>query len=404
MSYPYGNYGNRDPYNNPYAYANPYERYQEPVHPVCTLTLAQLLANAEIRKDVVRTLGGGGTGISARWYKVGVELSKLSPYARNKIDSNFLSDITYSENTGPKQASEFLDRLLGLREITGDMFIRACSAALLENVADQLRAVSAQVGTATQSSMDKNIAEFLNSRLMLRADIVRNLANSDGDGQPFWKGVATMLSIQFSRVDGDFISNIEAYHQTTPAQAETFLTNFGQLSGSTLRAFVTACAGTHAKLKFLCDKICNEAGAPEFVKELQFPGAPITIKGKPAAVMQIPSAALANARDEKAEELAASRARILAAEKQMEELKLKNQEMERRLKSAQEPRAGEKPAAAAPASEEDDTCVVCLDQKRTHIVIPCGHVAYCGTCVEVIKKCGLCQAEVQGRYKAFLKN
>lgn len=134
MSYHYGNYG---------GYGNPYDRYQVPAaapqaQPECKLTLVQLFANAELRQDVVRTLGGGGSGISARWWKVAVELSQLSPYARQKINMTFIQDIESAHNTGPKRADFFLEELLGLKEITGQMFIQACRNALLERLADEL--------------------------------------------------------------------------------------------------------------------------------------------------------------------------------------------------------------------------------------------------------------------------
>ena len=55
--------------------------------------------------------------------------------------------------------------------------------------------------------------------------------------------------------------------------------------------------------------------------------------------------------------------------------------------------------------EEGDDCVICDDRKRTNIaLVPCGHAAYCGICVELIKKCSICNAEIQARMKVYHKN
>lgn len=58
--------------------------------------------------------------------------------------------------------------------------------------------------------------------------------------------------------------------------------------------------------------------------------------------------------------------------------------------------------AAKPSELPDgQLCVVCLDQKRTHIVIPCGHVIYCEKCVTVAKVCSICRGNIAGKYRVY---
>ncbi|OXA44310.1 baculoviral IAP repeat-containing protein 7 [Folsomia candida] len=51
--------------------------------------------------------------------------------------------------------------------------------------------------------------------------------------------------------------------------------------------------------------------------------------------------------------------------------------------------------------DEDKQCVVCLERKKTHILIPCGHYAYCDTCAKTLKICALCRVKVTRRVKVF---
>lgn len=39
----------------------------------------------------------------------------------------------------------------------------------------------------------------------------------------------------------------------------------------------------------------------------------------------------------------------------------------------------------------DNTCVVCLDQPKTHAIIKCGHLCYCGICGFNLDKCPICR-------------
>ena len=63
------------------------------------------------------------------------------------------------------------------------------------------------------------------------------------------------------------------------------------------------------------------------------------------------------------------------------------------------------PARAPAPDDEDSWCVICQDNPKTHLLVPCGHFHYCGTCVEKFKKqprqprpelkeCSICRAAV----------
>lgn len=43
------------------------------------------------------------------------------------------------------------------------------------------------------------------------------------------------------------------------------------------------------------------------------------------------------------------------------------------------------------ADNEPDTCVICLDQPKTHAITKCGHLCYCGLCGFNINKCPICR-------------
>jgi|GEM_PF-6086222 len=289
-------------YDNYVGYTNDYgnESYQvRPLPAECENTLATLLSSKVVRDYVEQTLGRGGSGCQADWWPVAVELSK----GNRKIDMVFVDAIKKSHQDGTQQAKVFLDELIGMGEITGKMFIHGLNEALLETCADKLSQVPPKGVTETKEPMDTGLENFLNTHLDLKNEIVQALASADGNGQPYWKSVAKMLSVQFPRMNKSFISSIDNY--SLPAdQAKRLLQKFENLRGSTLRPFVIALFETNVKFKTLCEKIATEAGAPEFLKQLQYPA---STKGIPRAVVRILT-----------EELGASRARLLISRKQMQ--------------------------------------------------------------------------------------
>ena len=46
-----------------------------------------------------------------------------------------------------------------------------------------------------------------------------------------------------------------------------------------------------------------------------------------------------------------------------------------------------------------DECIVCSDQKRDILFLPCGHITVCGQCSARVKKCLLCKEYVDDRRK-----
>ena len=47
---------------------------------------------------------------------------------------------------------------------------------------------------------------------------------------------------------------------------------------------------------------------------------------------------------------------------------------------------------AAPAVEA--TCVVCMEQPKSHLAAPCGHICACGTCAAEMNTCPYCREPV----------
>ena len=55
------------------------------------------------------------------------------------------------------------------------------------------------------------------------------------------------------------------------------------------------------------------------------------------------------------------------------------------------------------AKEDDDKlCVVCMENPKNQILIPCGHVCVCEACAKDIgDACPLCRKEVKVKYAAY---
>lgn len=388
-----------------YGYNDPYRQYNvsrsnppPPAHPPCNLTIAQLITTKSVRENVESKLGRQQPEV---WNQLACHLSQEFKF----ITTDFIDDITWNNLTPPARAKAFLQKIAARPDISGEKFIQALDAIGQGMLAEELRQVALKGVPTPESPLDQGLGEFLIKRLGLRSQIVRELGASDLSGEPYWNGVATMLSINFTRIDQNIMASIKSHNGTGPAQTEAFLSTFCQLLRSSIKSFVAALAETNARFKPLCEKICNEAGAADYIKELKYPPAeqgnevPAAAKGissKQAA--EIKSHALVP--EPSAAQVAAFNAN-LALQKQLEELKRKNEEIERQLKFAKE----EKPKAQdakVESSEEDNTCIVCLDRKRVKIMIlPCAHALFCKECIEKIKKCAFCQGIIQERRPYF---
>eukprot|EP00483_Globobulimina_turgida_P009036 UN09054 len=45
-------------------------------------------------------------------------------------------------------------------------------------------------------------------------------------------------------------------------------------------------------------------------------------------------------------------------------------------------------------SNDRGECIVCMDNERLYVCIPCGHLCLCAKCKQLInKKCPICQAD-----------
>ena len=55
-------------------------------------------------------------------------------------------------------------------------------------------------------------------------------------------------------------------------------------------------------------------------------------------------------------------------------------------------------SSADAGPEESDECVICMDQRKTHTMVPCGHICVCQACADWItaegEACPICRAPV----------
>jgi len=53
-------------------------------------------------------------------------------------------------------------------------------------------------------------------------------------------------------------------------------------------------------------------------------------------------------------------------------------------------------------AEERLLCVICQAQEVGSVFLPCGHFCCCTNCEDMIQKCPMCRAPIQGKMKAFV--
>ena len=58
-------------------------------------------------------------------------------------------------------------------------------------------------------------------------------------------------------------------------------------------------------------------------------------------------------------------------------------------------------AEVNPPISEDSQCVVCMNERKTHAFLPCGHKCVCASCAAKCQKCPICRADVTGIVKIF---
>jgi len=81
-------------------------------------------------------------------------------------------------------------------------------------------------------------------------------------------------------------------------------------------------------------------------------------------------------------------------------------ENEARLRAAREAQRGNAPGAADAANANQDvlgTCVVCLENPREVILMPCGHLVCCLTCeAQLNNRCPVCRTAYANTHVAFM--
>ena len=51
---------------------------------------------------------------------------------------------------------------------------------------------------------------------------------------------------------------------------------------------------------------------------------------------------------------------------------------------------------------DNDECIICMDNpKENYILVPCGHVGMCLSCIKSIKACPICREEVSQFIKHY---
>jgi len=62
------------------------------------------------------------------------------------------------------------------------------------------------------------------------------------------------------------------------------------------------------------------------------------------------------------------------------------------------------PATVLPTMEMDDgiSCVVCMEQSRSHVFIPCGHMVTCVNCSLDLTNCPVCRTSIERAMKVYL--
>lgn len=67
----------------------------------------------------------------------------------------------------------------------------------------------------------------------------------------------------------------------------------------------------------------------------------------------------------------------------------------------------ERNIAPEEAKREEDACVVCCDNKITHMCMPCSHYVMCGVCAAQVKEdkplCPMCRTKIQGYVTPIMK-
>jgi hypothetical protein len=89
----------------------------------------------------------------------------------------------------------------------------------------------------------------------------------------------------------------------------------------------------------------------------------------------------------------AAAAERLQAEEEMASLALRMQQLQAQL-------------GVVPPPAEDALCVVCLDARKDHAIVPCGHMCVCGPCAAMLNQaghpsCPVCRGPITSTMRMF---
>ena len=89
----------------------------------------------------------------------------------------------------------------------------------------------------------------------------------------------------------------------------------------------------------------------------------------------------------------AAAAERLQAEEEMASLALRMQQLQAQL-------------GVVPPPAEDALCVVCLDARKDHAIVPCGHMCVCGPCAAMLNQaghpsCPVCRGPIASTMRMF---
>ncbi|GMI40017.1 hypothetical protein TrCOL_g2027 [Triparma columacea] len=57
---------------------------------------------------------------------------------------------------------------------------------------------------------------------------------------------------------------------------------------------------------------------------------------------------------------------------------------------------------AVDAEDDSDTCVICLDNKRNTVLLPCKHLCVCKACAgPTLKECPMCRQEIHDSMRVY---
>lgn len=51
--------------------------------------------------------------------------------------------------------------------------------------------------------------------------------------------------------------------------------------------------------------------------------------------------------------------------------------------------------------KDDGMCCICFEERKEWAPVPCGHMAYCGECINDISVCAICRTDITSRIKVF---